>query len=255
MKINQTRQKLRSGRTCLGTMIRDTRSPQIVQLMASAGWDFVILDTEHGPSDMQTLADFASIAHYEETTLLVRVPDNEYHLLARVLDNGAEGLICPQVNSRREAEAIIAAVKYAPLGAKGVSISGIGTGFRAVNLAEYLQAANENTLVVVQIESVEALDLLDEILSVPGIDATMIGPADLSQSMAIPGQFQHPKMIEAYQRVIDACNRHGLAPGAHFQSLEMVKEWMGRGMRFAVYSTDFRLMQEASRNALKTLRG
>ena len=119
MKKNRTRQRLKNGETCIGTMVREIRSPQVVQLLAAAGWDFVIVDTEHGFLDMSTLADFASIARYEQTTLVVRVPDNLYHLLARPLDIGVEGLLCPRVDSREEAELIIRSAKYAPLGDEG----------------------------------------------------------------------------------------------------------------------------------------
>jgi 2-keto-3-deoxy-L-rhamnonate aldolase RhmA len=255
MKVNRTKARLKSGETCIGTMIREIRSPQVVQLMAASGWDFIIVDTEHGFIGVETLGDFASVAQREEVTLLVRVPDNLYHLLARPLDFGIEGVICPHVESRDQAEQIVKAVKYAPLGGRGVSISGIATGYRATSSKAYLDEANTNTFIGVQIESVTALEKLDEIFSVGGIDAAFIGPEDLSQSMGIPGEVGHARMLEAYQRVIDSANRHGVAPGMHFRDLTMMKDWMNRGMRFVAYKTDFRLLQEVSQNALKVLRG
>ncbi len=255
MKINSTRKRLQSGETCIGTMVREVRSPQIVQLLAASGWDFIIVDTEHGFLDMQTVADFASVARREDVTLITRVPDNLYHLLARPLDVGVEGVLCPRVDSREEAEQIVMAVKYAPLGDRGVSVSGIATGYRATTTKAYLEEANANTLVAIQIESVLSLENAGEILAVQGIDAAFIGPEDLSQNMGIPGEINHPRMIEAYQHVIDVANRHGVAPGMHFRDLDMMKEWMRRGMRFVAYKTDFRLLQEVSQNALKVLRG
>jgi len=255
MKVNSTRKKLKSGATCIGTMVREVRSPQVVTLLAAAGWDYIIVDTEHGFLDMQTVADFASVGHGEEMTVIARVPDNLYHLLARPLDVGVEGVLCPRVDSREEAEQIVMAVKYAPLGDRGVSVSGIGTGYRPTTSKAYLEEANSNTLIAIQIESVLSLESLDDILAVEGIDVAFVGPEDLSQSMGIPGEIKHPKMIEAYQHVIDAANRKGVAPGMHFRDLEMLKEWMRRGMRFVAYKTDFRLLLEASQNALKALRG
>ncbi len=255
MKINSTRKKLKSGGTCIGTMVREVRSPQVVQLLAAAGWDFIIIDTEHGFLDMQTVADFASVAHGEELTIVARVPDNLYHLLARPLDVGVEGVLCPRVDSKEEAEQIVMAVKYAPLGDRGVSVSGIATGYRPTSTKTYLDEANANTLIAIQVESTLSLECLDDILSVEGIDAVFVGPEDLSQSMGVPGDIKHPRMIEAYQQVISVANRHGIAPGMHFRDLEMMKEWMGKGMRFAAYKTDFRLLLEASQNALKVLRG
>ncbi len=254
MKTNSTRQRLKSGGTCIGTMVREVRSPQIVQLMGAAGWDFIIVDTEHGPLDMQTLADFASVARGEEMTVIARVPDNLYHLLARPLDVGVEGVLCPRVDSKEEAEQIVMAVKYAPLGDRGVSVSGIATGYRPAPTKAYLEEANANTLIVVQVESTLSLESIDEILSVEGIDAVFVGPEDLSQSMGIPGEITHPRMLEAYQHVIDAANRRGVAPGMHFRDLAMMQEWMSKGMRFVAYKTDFRLLLEASQNTLKALR-
>jgi 2-keto-3-deoxy-L-rhamnonate aldolase RhmA len=255
MKTNSTREKLRNGGTCIGTMVREIRSPQIVQLLAACGWDFVIVDTEHGFLDMQAVADFSAVARREEVTLIARVPDNLYHLLARPLDVGVEGVLCPRVDSREEAEQIVMAVKYAPVGDRGVSISGVATGYRAMSTRAYLDYSNANSMIAVQIESTLALENVGEILAVEGIDAAFIGPEDLSQSMGIPGEIQHPRMLEAYQHVIDAANRHSVAPGMHFRDLEMMKEWMGKGMRFVAYKTDFRLLQEVSQNALKILRG
>lgn len=254
MKVNRTKAKLKKGEICIGTMLRDVRSPQVIQLLAASGWDFVLVDLEHGQFSMETVADFASVARYEEITLIIRVSDKEYHLMARPLDNGAEGLLCPRVASRRQAEGIIQATKYAPIGDRGVTVVGINTAYRPVEMSEYLQFSNDSTLIVVQIESVETLNHLDEIFSVPGIDATMIGPADLSQTMGIPGQVNHPRMRDAYQQVIDACKKHGVAAGVHLQDPDLLKEWMLRGMRFVAYKTDFRLLQDASRAALKALR-
>jgi 2-keto-3-deoxy-L-rhamnonate aldolase RhmA len=254
MKINRTRQRLQNGETCIGTLVREIRSPQVVQLLAAAGWDFIILDTEHGPLDMHSVADFASVAFREDMTLLVRIPDNLYHLMARVLDLGAEGLMCPRVDNRQEAIEIVQAIKYAPLGCRGVGMSGITTAYRPVDLAEHLNFANKNTLIIVQIESVTALEGLHEILSVPGIDVALVGPADLSQSMGIPGQYENPRMVEACEQVISACKVHGVAPGMHFMNLDLMRGWISCGMRFATYGTDFSLLQEASCRALAELR-
>jgi 2-keto-3-deoxy-L-rhamnonate aldolase RhmA len=255
MKINGPRKRLKDGGTCIGTMVREVCSPQIIQLLAASGWDFVLVDTEHGPMDMQTLANFASVSQGEEITLIARVPDNLYHLMARPLDLGVEGVLCPRVDTREEAEQIVMSVKYAPLGDRGVSVSGIATGYRPASTRAYLDHANANSLIAIQIESTLSVENVDEILSVSGIDAVFIGPEDLSQSMGIPGEVSHARMLAAYQHVIDAANRHGVAPGMHFRDLGMMKEWMSKGMRFVAYKTDFRLLMEASQNALKTLRG
>jgi len=255
MKENQTKAKLIRNEPCYGIMVRETRSPQIMQLLAAAGWDFVVVDAEHGPIGIETLADFAAVMRHEPTTLLVRVSEKLYHLMARPLDLGFEGLVCPRVDSRGEAQTIVRAAKYAPEGDRGVSISGTGTCYRPVSTADYVRHANANTLLAIQIESVSGLERIDEIVSVPGVDAVFIGPEDLSQTMGIPGQVDHARMIEAYQHVVDRCRAHGVASGMHFRDIDMMREWVGRGMRFAAYKTDFRLLLDASRAALAQAKG
>ena len=186
--------------------------------------------------------------------MLVRVPDKLYHQMAQMLDIGAEGLILPQVKTQEEAKHIIQSTKYSPLGRRGVSISETVTLFRDFSQAEYTRLANEETLIVVQIESREGLDNMDRILSVKGVDAVMVGPADLSQDMGIPGDIRHPEMEKAFRDVIAACNRHGVAPGIHFSSMEDAIKWANEGMRFITYSYDIRFFKEASREALWKLK-
>src|SRR5262249_21047800 len=164
------------------------------------------------------------------------------------------GLVCPRCESREQVEMIIRSTKYYPEGARGASLSGVHTGFREIGNAEYMKWANAETMIVIQIETKLAVDRAEELVSVPGVDAVWIGPFDLSASMGIAGQFDHPEMAACYDKVIDACNKYGVAPGVHLTNLESLQKWIARGMRLAVYRNDARLMMDASRAALAALR-
>ena len=254
LKANKVREKLAGGDVCYGTMLRILQSPQAITMCAAAGWDYVIVDTEHCDFDFETLAAMAMVAKYEEVVLLVRVPDRLYHQLARPLDIGAEGLIIPRVETPDEVKHIIESTKYYPLGRRGASVSSISTRFRQHDAAEFLEWSNRETLIIIQIESQTAVDHIDDLVSIAGVNGVMIGPFDLSQSMGIPGQLQHPRMMEAYQQIIEACNRHQVAPGIHLQNLDAVSKWVNAGMRFMTYQYDVKIMTDASRAALSELR-
>lgn len=254
LKTNKVKETLKKGGVCFGTMLRILHSPHAIALCASAGWDFVMVDTEHQDYDFETLSALCLAAKYEETALLVRVPDKLYHHLARPLDLGVEGLVCPRVDTPEQARHIVDSTKYAPLGNRGASLSATCTLFRDCDPLEYLQWANRETLIVIQIESEKAVANIDSLVCVEGIDAVLIGPFDLTQSMGIPGQTQHPRVVEAYRKVIEACNRHQVAPGVHLQTMDAVARWVGEGMRFVAFRYDIQLLIDISRQSLAQLR-
>lgn len=254
LKTNKVKQVLSNGGVCYGTMLRILHSSHAVSLLAAAGWDFVIVDLEHQDFDFETLAGMCLTAKYEEPALLARVPDKLYHQLARPLDIGVEGLVCPRVDTPEQARHIIDSTKYYPLGSRGASVSSTATLFRDCDPVEYLEWANRETLIVIQIESEEAVNNIDALVSVPGIDAVLIGPFDLTQSMGIPGQTKHPQVVEAYHKVIEACNRHKVAPGVHLQTVEAVSQWVSAGMRLITFRYDVQLLMDISKTVLEQLR-
>jgi len=254
LEKNLVKEKLARGEVCYGTMLKMVKDPGIIPLCSVAGWDHVIFDTEHGDGDIETLNALALTAHYEDLTFLVRVPDKLYHQMARILDVGAEGLVLPRVDDRETAEKIIQSTKYWPLGSRGASISQNRTLFRPCPATEYMEWANRETLTVIQVESRESVKNLDEILSVQGIDAVLVGPFDLSTNLGVPGRFDHPLVEEACEKVIEACRRRGVAPGIHMNTIEGVEKWRERGMRFLTYCYDSELLAAASREALSRLR-
>lgn len=254
LKKNLTKNRLLEGEVVYGTMVRMIRTPEVVPVLATAGWDYIVVDTEHCAFDSETLKDLSLVASYEPLSMLVRVPDKHYHQLAQTLDFGANGLVIPRVETEEQASVIVESTKYFPLGQRGASKTSIGARFPDCGTMEYLQWANNESLIVVQIESQLGVENADKILAFEGIDAVMIGPFDLSQSMGIPGEMDNPRLQDACRRVIEACQNNGVAPGIHLQSHEAVERWVGEGMRFITYQYDMSLLRDRSIEALAGLR-
>lgn len=254
LKNSNVKIRLQKGEVCFGTMLRILKSPQAVALCASEGWDYIILDTEHNDYNFETIGNFSIVAKYEAMEMYVRVPDKLYHQMAQMLDIGAEGLVLPQVKSQEEAQHIIRSTKYAPMGRRGVSISTTVTLSRDYRIEEYTKWANKELMTIVQIESEEGVNNVEQIVATKGVDAIMIGSADLSHDMGISGQIHHPKVEEAFREVIKHCNKYGVAPGVHLTSIEDVDKWVKEGMRFITYSYDTKFFKDASTDALIKLR-
>jgi 2-dehydro-3-deoxyglucarate aldolase/4-hydroxy-2-oxoheptanedioate aldolase len=248
-------QKLRAGEAVYGTMLTECLSPELPPLLAAAGLDFFVIDTEHSPGDLAHIEAQARVARAAGVAPLVRVTDNEYHLIARVLDCGAAGVVAPRINSAAEAREVVAAVKYAPLGRRGYGMRGILTNYQGASVAEAMARQNQETIVVVQVESAEAVDDLPNTVQVPGIDATMVGPNDLSISLGIPGEFQHPKFLAAIRRIAEACQGSPVAAGIHLGDEKRLAECRDLGYRFLNFSADMALMLRSLRAGLKQLKG
>ena len=251
---NKVKRALLSGGTCVGTMITDARTPAIAQVLANAGFDYFILDTEHGAFSMETVADLMLMSRLVGIAPFVRVPDGDYPWIARTLDAGALGIMLPRVRTREQVEAFVRYAKYPPMGERGMAAGRGNTQYRGMKLAEYAPLANEATFLILQIETREAIENIDALLSVPGVDAALIGPNDLHMSYAVPGDGEHPTVSEAIQKVLDSANRRGLPCGTHVRDMQNLKGWRAKGMRLLMFSSDFGLMSQAGAAAVKELR-
>ncbi len=245
---------MRDGHTAFGTMITSFRSPAIIPMMAAAGWDYLILDNEHNAFSSETIQTLALVASYEEITLLARIPSLEYHHIARTLDLGVDGIVVPHVETGEEAEAIVRASRYFPRGERGASLSSKSARYPGIKANEYLEWANKEILIVVQIETAAGVSNADAILSTSGIAAVMIGPFDLSQSLGCPGETGNPEVESACEEVIRACDRNGVSSGIHIQTVEDAGKWVSRGMRFITCKTDAALINEASAKTVSGLK-
>jgi len=254
MQTNRVKQGLAAGKLQLGVALWQLRSAEIARVYAAVGFDWIFLDTEHGGFDIETVQDICRVANLANIAPIVRATDVQYPLIARALDCGAQGIIFPRVESPELLEKAVSWTQFPPKGARGFGLAGPQTGYGTHTMGEVIDHMNANTLVVLQIETVRAFEARDELLSVAGIDAVLIGPADLSVSLGVPGEFQHPRMIETIEAIRDSCLRFGVAPGLHARSSALAKFWRDRGMLFLSCSNEVALLQERASEVIAELR-
>ncbi len=249
------RRRLLAGETLVGSWI-NSGSPIVAELMAACGFDFLCVDAEHSAVDLpQAQQLFQAIRSGRPAcAAIVRLHGVDYAFVKRYLDAGARGVVAPLVRTRDEAMLLVQATKYPPMGLRGV-------GFCRANdyglrLADEYARANEEILVAVQIEHIEAVKNIDAILGVPGIDAVFIGPYDLTASMGITGQFEHPDYLAARETILAACRRHRVVPGIHVvpPAPAQVRARAEEGYRFIGYSLDITLLATACTEGLAALR-
>ena len=254
MRPNRTKQLLEQGQIAWGSGLGQFRSAEVPRLYAAAGLDWTFIDTEHGGYDIETVQDVIRACLLTTLTPIVRVADLQYSLVARALDVGAEGIIFPRVESPEPLERAISWTKFPTRGIRGFGLTVPAIGYQSATFDEIIQHMNQNVLVVLQIETQTALERCDELLSVPGVDVVMVGPADLSISLGVGGQFDHPKMIEAITSVIECCRRHNVHPGIQTRTVAMAKYWAEHGMRFVGTGNDLSFLWEKVRDTVKELR-
>ena len=210
---NRMKENLLQGKPVLGVSIM-IPSVQLVEMVGKLGFDWVLIDCEHGAISLETVELMAMAAEAGNITAIVRPPKNDPETILQLMDRGVMGVQVPHVGNAAEAEAVVAAVKYHPLGARSLAVGtrSANYGFN-LRLADYTQEANRETLICVQIEDREALAHIDSIARVEGIDVVFIGPSDLSQSLGHPGDASHPVVSEAMQSAFAAVLRTGKAAG------------------------------------------
>ncbi len=219
----------------------------------SAGFQWAFVDTEHGGFDLETVQDICRVSNLVGFVPIVRVTDLQYPMVSRALDCGAKGIIFPRVESPEMLEKAVSWTKFPPVGIRGYGLTTMQTNYEPLSIPEAIDHLNANTLVAFQIETKRALDAREELLSVPGIDAVMIGPADLSISLGVPGEFQHPKMVEAMEAIRDTCVRHKVAPGTQTRTVTMAKFWRDRGMLFLGCNNEAGMLLERATEIAKEL--
>jgi 2-keto-3-deoxy-L-rhamnonate aldolase RhmA len=253
LKPNKVKQALKHGEPVVGTMMSEVRSPGFIWMLANTGFDFVFIDMEHGTYDLQTASDLIKVARLAGIIPLVRVPDLAYHLVAQALDAGAMGLMLPRVETREQVERFVSFMKYPPAGVRG-GTSGRGhTDYGGAGPQELVAHMNEHTMAIVQIERKRAVDEIDSLLTVPGVDAALIGPFDLTISLGEPNATA-PAVDEAIQQVVDAARRHGVASGIHSPDPATVLKWQRRGMTMLMCNSDLGFFSAGAQQTLGALR-
>lgn len=253
MRINHTREKLARGETVYGCALQVYRSAEIPRAFAAAGFDYVFIDMEHGAFDLETVQDMIRASNDAGITPIVRVAELLYSLVARLLDAGAQGIILPRVEDKHVLAEALSWLRFPPRGKRGYGVNPTMTGYEAHSFAEIIEHQNRNTLAVVQFESVTAVEKADELLAIPGLDVIMVGPADLSISLGIPGELEHPLLISTVESLVEKCKRHGVVPGIQTRSVAMAKAWAERGMRFVGASAEHGLLLEKAKESVAAL--
>jgi len=254
MQKNLVKQALAEGRMQLGCGFGQLRSPEVARMLMAAGFQWAFVDTEHGGFDLETVQDICRVSNLIGFLPVIRVADLQYSLVSRALDCGAGGIIFPRVESPEMLEKAVSWTKFPPLGIRGYGLSGTQVNYEPLSIGAVIEHVNANTLVCFQIETKKALDAREELLSVPGIDAVMVGPADLSISLGVPGDFQHPKMVDAMEAIRDCCIRHKIAPGTQTRTISLAKFWKERGMLFLGCNNEAGMLMERAIEIAKELK-
>jgi 2-keto-3-deoxy-L-rhamnonate aldolase RhmA len=232
MRANTVKSSLKAGKLQIGCGFAQIRSVEVARILAAAGFDWTFLDGEHGGFGIETMQDLCRTSAVAGMSPIVRVADMQYALVARALDCGAQGVIFPRVESPELLEQAVSWTKFPPVGVRGFGLAATHVEYERATIPQVLAHQNENTMVVLQIETKLAVDRRDELLSIHGLDAVLIGPVDLSISLGVAGDFEHPRMVEAMEKVRDSCLEHGVAPGTQTRTLSLAKFWKERGMIF-----------------------
>ena len=253
MLENLTKAKLAAGEPAFGCFVR-TAEPQLIEYVGMLGWDFLVFDAEHGTLQPGAVEDLCRAIEPRGTTPMVRVTTNDAPTILRFLDTGAHGVHVPWVNSAADAERAVRSVKYTPRGIRGLAGSRASEWGLREPIGDYVQRANRETLVVIQIETQDAVDAIDEYLAIDGIDVLFLGPTDLSQSLGYPGDLRHPDVLAAMDRVADAVVGSGKTLGIYAGTVDMTKEWLDRGARYFTTSLE-PFLRDGMRAHLRDVRG
>jgi 4-hydroxy-2-oxoheptanedioate aldolase len=253
MLENRTKAKLAAGEAAFGCFVR-TPEPQLIEYVGMLGWDFLVFDAEHGPLQPREIEDLCRAIEPRGTTPIVRVTTNDAPTILRFLDTGVHGVHVPWVNSAAEAERAVRSVKYSPRGIRGLAGSRASEWGLHEPIGAYVQRANRETLVVIQVETQDAVDAIDDYLAVDGVDVLFLGPTDLSQSLGHPGDLDHPDVLAALDRVADAVIGSGVTLGIYAGSVDMTKAWLDRGARYFTTSLE-PFLRDGMRAYLQQVRG
>jgi 2-dehydro-3-deoxyglucarate aldolase/4-hydroxy-2-oxoheptanedioate aldolase len=255
MKTNRVKQTLADGGVVVGTMVFEFNTGGIGRIIAEAGADFVVFDMEHTGWSTETLKLLFATCGGTNLVPMVRVPATQYHLIARALDVGARGIMVPMVESEQQAQVLVQSAKYPPVGRRGAAFGVAHDDYSGGDVAEKMRSANAQGLLIAQIETVAGVEQVDRIAALDGIDVLWIGHFDLTNSLGIPGQFEHPDYLSAVERVLGACREHGKVAGFMVGSAEEGRAKLAQGFRCLAYWGDLWIYQQALRQGVSAIRG
>lgn len=242
--MNVLKYKLEKGEIVFGPFMKFT-DPAAVEIAGLAGFDFVIIDMEHGPITYERAQDLIRAAELRNITPVIRVPENKEIFIQRALDIGAHAVQVPQISNAEDAEKVAHASKFYPDGARGACRYVKAARYSATPITEYFSQANNDTVTIIHIEGLEGISNLEKIVKVKGIDIIFLGPYDLSQSCGVPGQVDHPEVIKKMTEAVELARHHGKVVGTFVENTESVKKWSKLGVQYLSYSVDVGIYLQA----------
>ena len=254
MRDNPVKARIAAGGQAFGAMVFEFFTPGLPQLCVNAGAEFALFDMEHTGLGFETLKTQCALCRGLRIVPMARVPRSEYHFIARALDVGALGVMVPMVGTADEAAHIVSCARYPPQGRRGAAFGFAHDDYQRGNVPEKIAALHARTLLIAQIETVEGLRNVEAIAAVPGIDVLWLGHFDLTNSMGIPGAFDHPDYVAAVARIVAACEQAGKVAAFLATDERSARDAVARGFRMFAYGIDQLMLQEALRAGLSMLR-
>jgi 4-hydroxy-2-oxoheptanedioate aldolase len=244
---NPAKERLKAGELAVGIGLRQARTVDIAAAMKTCGFDWLFIDLEHNSMSLDSAVQIAMTAAGIGIAPLVRIPAGRYDLASRVLDGGALGIVVPHIDTAEQAREAVGQLMYPPVGNRSIAAPMPQLAFQSMPLAEATAAVNARLLIVAMLETSDAIQHVDEIAAVPGIDALHIGANDLSSEMGVPGQFLHPDVEKAFATVISACHRHSKwsAMGGIYTEKEL-SHYVRMGVRMVLAGNDLNLLMSAA---------
>lgn len=252
--MNHLKMKMADNKIVYGTMLSEVNTPNIMRVLKVCGFDHCIIDCEHGYFDYTGVANLIAVANLIQLTVIVRIPKVDRECILKYMEMGADGLLIPMTSSAQDVEKVIEFSKYMPLGKRGLATQRAHTGYNPGNLTEYIKKANEDTVIIAQIESAQGIENIAEILQVEGVDGVVVGPNDMSLEMGVLGHYQHPMMQAAIQSVVNAAKNTGRWSGIISSNKLLLRQCAEMGMQFMSWNSEIGMIAESGREALQTLR-
>ncbi len=254
MRGNPVKEKLLAGEPAFGAFGWEFLVPGLPQIVKAAGAEFLLIDMEHAGTSYETLKQQVALSRGIDLVPMVRVPANQYHYISRALDLGAMGIMAPMVGSADEAKYIVSCTRYPPDGRRGAAFGFASDDYLGGSVTEKIKIANARTLVICLIETEEGVRNIDEIAAVPGVDVLWLGHFDMTNFLGIPAQFEHPKYIDAIERMVAAARKHNKVLGFMSADDQWSHTYWSKGFRLFAYGVDSMLLQGALSAGLATLR-
>ncbi len=254
IRTNQLKQRLLAGETVYGPFLR-LATPAVVEIFGHAGFDFCIIDTEHGALSVETVENMVRAAQCAGITPIVRTSFNTPWMILRALDAGAQGVQVPGVGTGQEAAAVARGARFHPEGERGVCRTTRAAQYSHVPAVDYFPGANHETLVIIHVEGAAGVENLDAILAVPGIDLIFLGPYDLSQYLGLTGQVEHPRVIALLHELIERIRHARLCVGIYTDKPERVAYWREAGVQYIAHGLDTGILYQTASNLVAQIRG